>query len=139
MIKSDREKSIATPDTEDLLAELTANTSDAVKSLRRATRLSIRATVYVEPASVSMRNGSRLQGMTGDLSVGGCLILLPRPLLVGDVYQLTFDRNELDLPPTFCLCLRGRQVRADAYEAGLRFLEQISLPGAKPEQSGGLI
>ena len=111
-----------------LIEELARSSNDAVKQLRGHTRRSFRVKVYVEPASLSARSGQRFQGVTGDISQGGSQILLARPLAIGDIYQISFDREELDIPPVFAICLRGRMVRPDAYEAGLRFLEQITLP-----------
>lgn len=116
------------PQADALIDELAKSTPEAVKKLRNHTRLSVRVKVFVEPANLSDRTGTKLQGVTGDISSGGTQILLPRPLHIGDVYHVTFDRTEFDLPPVYALCLRGRMVRPDAYEAGLRFLEQVNLP-----------
>ncbi|MFG0259546.1 MAG: PilZ domain-containing protein [Phycisphaerales bacterium JB041] len=123
-----------------LIDELAGSTSEAVKKLRNHTRLSVRVKVYVESGSLSERNGVRLQGITGDISSGGTQILLPRPLNIGDVYQIAFDRQEFDLAPVFALCLRGRMVRPDAFEAGLRFLEPVSLPVSdEPDASRSIV
>lgn len=126
--------------TDALIDELAKSSNDAIKQLRNHTRLSVRAKVYVEAASLSQRNGVRLQGVTGDISAGGTQILLARPLGIGDLYQISFDRTELDIPPVFAICLRGRMVRPDAYEAGLRFLEPVTLPNASSQKNDdGLI
>jgi c-di-GMP-binding flagellar brake protein YcgR len=128
------------PETDALIDEMSKSTPDAIKKMRHHTRLSVRVKVFVEPASLSERNGVRLQGVTGDISVGGTQILLPKPLRIGDVYQLSFAREEFDLPPVYALCLRGRLVRSDAFEAGLRFLESVNLPtGSKDEGSGSIV
>jgi hypothetical protein len=128
-----------TNDADALIEELAQSTPEAVERMRSSTRLSIRAKVIVEPASMSHRDGRKLQGVTGDISTGGAQILVARPLLIGDVYLLSFDRGAIDLPPVFALCLRGRQVRPDAFEAGLRFLEPVTLPSAEPGGRGTLI
>lgn len=121
-------------DAEALIDELSRSTPEAVKKMRSHTRLSIRVNVVVVPASLSHRTGVRLQGITGDVSAGGTQILLPRPLNIGDVYQVSFDRQTLDIPDVFAICLRGRQVRPDAFEAGLRFLEAIALPAPERDE-----
>jgi len=126
-------------DASDLIEELASSTSDALKQMRNSTRLNLRIKVFVDPASMSARTGVHLQGITGDISVGGTQVLLARPLTIGDVYQLTFDRTEFDLGPVFGLCLRGRLVRADAFEAGIRFLEPITLPQMEGSKVQGLI
>ena len=126
-------------DAAELIDELAQSTSDALKSMRTSTRMNVRVKVFVEPASLSHRSGVQLQGITGDISIGGTQILLARPLSIGDVYQLSFDRGEFDLSPIFAICLRGRQVRPDAYEAGMRFLEQVELPHVEGKKPEGLI
>ena len=126
-------------DAEALVDELAQSTPEAIKKMRSSTRLSIRAKVVVEPGSMSQRGGVKFNGVTGDVSTGGTQILVPRPLLIGDIYLLTFDRQTLDIAPAFALCLRGRQVRPDAFEAGLRFLEPITLPQSNEEGSRTLI
>lgn len=123
----------------DLIAELAANTSDAAQAQREATRLMIRAKVMVDKGSMSARDGTTLQGITGDISTGGTQLLLTKPLNIGDVYHLSFDRTEVDIPPVYALCLRGRQVRPDAFEAGLRFLEPVRLPASAEAPSQDLL
>ena len=70
----------------------------------------------------------KVKGVTGDISEGGCSVLLPIPVPVGDVFRLHFDRSQLDLPMTFARCLRCRLVREDAFEAGFVFFKAIALP-----------
>jgi hypothetical protein len=129
----------APPDPEELISELSQSTPEAVEKMRASTRLSIRTKVTVEAASLSHRDGKKLQGVSGDISAGGTQILLPRPLGVGDVFWLSFDREAIDIPPVFALCLRGRQVRPDAFEAGLRFLEPVVLPAQKQDGTRTLL
>jgi hypothetical protein len=128
-----------TPDNDELIAELAANTSDATRSMRQSTRQVVQASVQVERGSLSERTGSPLQGITGDISAGGAQLLLPRPLGIGDVYLLSFNRSEIDIPPVYAVCLRGRQVRTDAYEAGMRFLEPVTLPSASSHSEQDLL
>lgn len=128
MLTSRQQSKPVDAETDALIDELAKSTPDAIKQMRQHTRLSVRVKVFVEPGSLSERDGVRLQGVTGDISAGGAQILLPRPLKIGDVYHLSFDRAEFDMPGVYALCLRGRFVRADAYEAGLRFLESVTLP-----------
>ncbi len=136
-IKSNKHDNAA--DANELLDELSQSTSEVAESMRQSTRLDVRVKVYVEPGSLSMRDGMQLQGITGDISVGGTQILLARPLRIGDVYLISFDREEFDLPPVFALCLRARQVRPDAFEAGMRFLEQVELPQSGGKKPPGLL
>ncbi len=130
MLNSNNNSILNNSEADSLIVELSKSSSDAVKKLRSQARQSLRVKVFVEPASMSAPNGVRFQGVTGDISSGGTQILLARPLAIGDVYQISFERSELDIPPVYALCLRGRTVRPDAYEAGLRFLEPVTLPSS---------
>ncbi len=112
----------------ELLNELERNTSDEIRMRRAHFRVQIKAPVTVRPASASELTRFKLQGVTGDLSEGGCLTLFPLPVGVGDVYRLEFDRNVLNLPLTFARCVRCILLREDAYEAGFSFFAPVQLP-----------
>jgi len=131
-----KEDAKALEDQQELVAELARNTEQAARSMRQSTRLTVRASVRVERGSLSERRSAPLTGITGDISGGGTQLLLPHPLNIGDVYLLSFDRDELDLAPIYALCLRGRQVRQDAYEAGMRFLQPVQLPESTTSRDG---
>ncbi len=118
----------------DLLLELEQNTPDAVQQQRSHTRITVRCRITCQPGNASERRALKVQGVSGDVSSGGCLILLPTPLQVGDIYWLTFDRKVIDLPPAFARCLRCRLVREDAFEAGFTFLTPVTLPGSVSDQ-----
>lgn len=113
---------------DEMIAEIEQNTSDAVKRERAHARFSVRARVTAEPGSMSHRNGQAIDGVTGDVSAGGALILTSRPLFVNDVYLLCFDQAALPIPPVHALCLRVRMIRPDAFEVGLKFFSPIETP-----------
>ncbi len=112
------------------LADLESNKSDAVKRARASTRLRIKSKIIAQPGNSSKRLKFKIQGVTGDISAGGCQILFPTPLRVGDIYWLTFDKTEMDIDSVFARCLRCRLIREDAYEAGFKFFEPIDVPDA---------
>ena len=114
----------------DSLADLEGNKSEAIKRARSSARVRIKAKVIAQPGNSGDRLKSKVQGITGDISAGGCQILFPIPMRVGDIYWLTFDESSLKIDAVFARCLRCRLVREDAYEAGLKFFEQVDLSGA---------
>ncbi len=116
----------------DLLQELEQNTPDALRRQRTHFRIALRCTVVAEPGNASELLGFRLQGVTGDISEGGCRALFPLPVRVGDVYRLTFDRQTFDQPLTFARCVRCLLIREDAFEAGFQFFAPIQLPENVP-------
>lgn len=112
----------------ELVEDLERNTSDEVRRQRSHARVQIKACVTVQPGNSSDRGKYQAQGTTVDLSEGGGKVLLPEPCHVGDIYLLTFDRRELDLPITFARCVRCSLIRENAFEVGFRFFAPIGLP-----------
>lgn len=112
----------------DLLQELERNTPAEVRRLRHHFRIAIKAAVVVQPGNASELMSLKIKGVTGDISEGGCSVLLPLPPRVGDIYRLGFDRKEFDLPLTFARCVRCRLIKEDTFEAGFSFFAPISLP-----------
>lgn len=112
----------------DLLQELEQNKSDEIRRKRAHFRVAVKAKVTVQPGNASQMFDFKIQGTTGDLSEGGCQMLLPAPVRVGDIFRLQFDRKELDLPLTFARCVRCRLLREDAFEVGVTFFAPVTLP-----------
>ena len=112
----------------ELLAELERNTPEEIRRQRAHFRVSVRAKVVIQPGNSSDVQRLKVQGVTGDLSEGGCRVLSPVPLRVGDVYRLTFNTNELPLPMTFSRCTRCQLLREDAFDTGFRFFSPVALP-----------
>lgn len=111
----------------DLILELEKNTAEHVKEKRAHARLVVRCKVVARPGNLSQRDSLKVEGVTGDVSDGGCQILFPRPLMVGDIYQLSFDRKVLDIQPLLAICRRCRTVRDDAFEAGFAFFRSVPI------------
>ena len=110
------------------LRELERNTPEEIRRQRAHFRLAIKAGVVIQAGNSSASSLPRLKGVTGDVSEGGCSVLAPLPLSVGDIYRLSFDRQTLDLPLTFARCVRCRLLREDAFEVGFAFFSPIALP-----------
>jgi len=117
----------------DLLQDLEQNVPAAIKGARSSTRLQIKSKLIAQPGNSGDRLRLKVQGVTGDVSAGGCQVLFPIPLRVGDIYWLTFDRADLNIGSVFARCLRCRMIREDAYEAGFKFFETIDLASAQPQ------
>lgn len=116
----------------DTIVELEKSTPDAIKKQRAHERITVRCRVIIRPGNMSDRESSRVEGVSADISKGGCLLLFPRPMHVGDVYWLVFDRNTLNIPPQLAICKRCRAVREDAYESGFMFFRTVDISNALP-------
>lgn len=112
----------------ELLGELERNTSDEIRAQRQHFRVAIKAPVILRPGGLSDFGKFRLQGVTGDVSQGGCLCLFPLPIAVGDVFRLEFDQAVIGIPMTFARCVRCILLREDAFEAGFAFFAPIRMP-----------
>lgn len=124
----------------EMLQELERNRPEDIRRQRAHFRITIKTRVVVQPGDASRLLKFKVQGVTGDLSEGGCSALLPVPMRVGDVYRLQFDREALDLPLTFARCLRCRLLREESFEAGFQFFSPVTLPGSlrarRPQGAG---
>ncbi len=112
----------------DFFDELDRNTPAEIRARRGHFRVMIKAGVTMCSGNTSELRDYKVKGVTGDISQGGCALLLPIPARVGDVYRLDFERAKIDLPTTFARCVRAYLVREDAFECGFRFFSTISLP-----------
>lgn len=112
----------------DIMRELEQNTPDEIRRQRRHFRIAIKSKLILQPGNASDMLSPRVQGITGDVSEGGCSGVFPIAPRVGDIYRLNFDEHALGIPMTFARCVRCRMVREDAFEAGFRFFANIPLP-----------
>lgn len=112
----------------DLLQELERSTPAEIRRQREDFRLTVKCRVELLPGNASEALKFHVQGVTGDISEGGCKALFSVPIRVGDVYRLEFDPKTLDLPIAFARCVRCLLLRDDAYEAGFKFFAPVTLP-----------
>ena len=112
------------------LADLERNTSKVIAAQRSCERIDIQAKVIVQPANCGQRHTDRFDGLTADISNGGFMALMARPITVGDFFWVTFDNKDLKLGSMLAQCLRCRLVRDDAFEAGFKFPQPIDLTNA---------
>lgn len=131
--------SIGADEAYSLLQELGRNTSDEIRRQRAHFRISIKAGVTLQPGNASEVLKFKLKGVTGDISEGGCSVLFPLPIQVGDIFRLAFDREKLNLPLTFARCVRCRLVREDAFEVGFAFFKSICLPEKLAERQSSSV
>lgn len=122
------ETPLTSDDAFDMLQELEQNTSEEIRRQRAYFRMAIKAGVVLQSGNASELLSFKVKGVSGDVSEGGCSVLFPIPIKVGDIYRLQFDRKALDIPLAFARCVRCRLVREDAFEAGFAFFAPICLP-----------
>ena len=116
---------------EKLLAELEAQSIDAIRKVRAHERVRAQVTVELRPGDSSRRDELHLVGRTADISEGGCSAVFPGPVLAGDVFCLEFDG--LDLPMVFARALRCRMLREGSFEVGFRFFTPVRLEASRSD------
>lgn len=107
--------------------ELERCTDHAIMAQRSSERIEIRAKVMVRPANLSHRHQYAVESVTADISTGGCMLLASRAVLPGDLFHLTFHDGLSNLNPLLARCMRCRMIQDDAFEVGIRFLQNIPL------------
>jgi hypothetical protein len=111
----------------DSLMALKANTPSSVLKMRTSGRIEVRSRVLLRYGNASQRDVAPIEGTTADISQGGCQVVTPRPLWVGDYFLIEFDPQHLDAPPTMGRCLRCRMLNEDAFEIGMKFNSPLQI------------
>jgi len=120
---------------ESLIKDLERQSIDQIRTLRAHERVEAKVRVVLQPGNSSQLRELRVQGVTADISEGGCSAVFPVPVMVGDVFRLQFDPKGIDLPLVFARALRCRMLREEAFEVGFRFFSSVRIK--KPSASGG--
>lgn len=109
------------------IEDLAKNAKENVKSSRRDNeRMTLNSPAELIPGNVSGRDGRVYSGSCRDISNRGCRLILTQPLIVGDIYLMSVENQELGLDPSFGRCVRCHMIREDAFEVGLNFLSPVS-------------
>ena len=110
-----------------VLEELELNQPKEVLDVQCVNEVEIKATVWVEPGNSSDRDGHKHVGVSSRISEKTLVTVFPTALRVGDVYHVTFDRDSLDLAPSYAHCRKCRFVNEEAFESTLAFFESVKL------------
>ena len=91
-------------------------------------RVEAALTVRVRPDDAAERSGVELEGVSADVSRGGCRLILPLPTLVGDEFRIEFASGSPRIPTVLARCLRCRLVREGVFESAFSFRAPVDLP-----------
>ena len=125
----DSNKDLSTEESFKVLEELELNQPKDVMEVRCVDEVEVKSTIWVEPGNASDRDGHKLVGMSSRIGKMNVTTVFSRPLRVGDVYRITFDKEALDLEPCYGLCRRCRFVNADTFESMLTFFAPVRMKG----------
>ena len=122
-----------------LLKDLERQSIEEIRKLRAHERIDTKVRLVIQHGDSSRLADLRIQAHTSDVSAGGCAAIATSPVGVGDIYRLSFDRSQLDIPMVFARCVRCRLLREDAFEAAFAFFSPVSLNDAKPSEGADLL
>ncbi len=125
----DSQKDLSAEESFKVLEELELNQPKAVMEVRCVDEVEVKAKVWVEPGNASDRDGTKLVGVSSRIGQLSLTTVFPQPLRVGDVYRVTFDRDSLDLDPTYAVCRKCRFVNDDTFESMLMFFAPVRING----------
>ena len=116
------------------LRELESTVDESILQRRSSTRFEITTKLFVSAGNSSQRDELRIEGVTGDISSGGCLVVMASPILPGDVFWLDFTPGQLTaLGGVFARCMRCRFIAESTFEVGFRFFTGVDIEYAMSE------
>ncbi|MEM7203831.1 MAG: hypothetical protein AAF628_26445 [Planctomycetota bacterium] len=121
----EREAAPTTSDLE-LVEELELNTVEEIADARKHDTLQLKVPTTLDAGNASQR-GDELRGTSQEVSSAGMTGTFGRPVLVGDIYWLSFDRAELDVAPTYALCRQCKLLDSGQFQAELTFFHKIEI------------
>ena len=133
MIDSMPNELFETSDALEALEALEKNTQSAILHERGNDRLDVEVKVTVQPGNASERSKVAWPGVTANVSRTGCMVVTAAPLVPGDIYWVSFDEVDAKLPNAIGRCIRSRFIQEGAFEAGLRFFQEIDISGSATE------
>jgi hypothetical protein len=110
-----------------LLDDLEVRCQTNVATIRDASSRRIQARVALLPGNICERNSATTEMQTSELSSSSISGIAPKPLMVGSVFHLQFERSSLDLSPTLAICDRCTMLSDSSFELRFRFTQAIEL------------
>jgi hypothetical protein len=110
-----------------LLKDLERQSVDEIAKRRAHERIDRKIRLVLQRGDSSRVNEMRLQAYTSNVSSGGCCVVSTGPVGVGDIFRITFDRSQLDVPMVFGRCVRCRLLREDSFEVAFSFFNPVTL------------
>ena len=112
-----------------ILHDLELQVDENMRAKRNHRRVMVVMKVILRPGNSSDLAKYKWQGVTGDISDGGCRTMFPLPARVGDIYRLEFEHEGMDATMVFARCMRCQLIREDGYEVGFKFFSPLDLSG----------
>lgn len=114
-------------ETEQMLEELELRLHTEVATLRAMSPRQRHERIEIHAGNACDRDGMITELQTSELSTVSTTGLSPRPVMVGSVFQLRFDRHVVSAGRTLALCERCTMFGDASFEIRFRFSAPIEL------------
>ena len=111
-----------------VLEELELNRPEEIRSARGEISITVRSRITARPADLCDRESECYEGTSRELQRRSIFGVFDRPVPVGSVFHLTFDEQELDLPPAYAMCHKCAILKDDAFDVTFSFLTPVDPP-----------
>lgn len=111
-----------------IVEELELSCRNDAPATRPAPAWRARVGVTVRPANVVDREAVSASAHTIELRRQGTVCIASRPVMVGNIFHLTFDRTGVHLAPALALCERCTLLSDSSFELRFKFVQDIDLP-----------
>lgn len=108
--------------------ELRLNSPIEVRDVRQQNDVHANVPITIQPADICARDSLTIMGTSRKLAPQRLLVTCERPVAVGSVFHVTFDRSVIDVDAALGLCDRCVMLNATAFEVGIQFVHQLELP-----------
>ena len=112
----------------DLLDDIELRCSPDLAAARDMATVRRKVGIEIRPGNASARTTVVTSGDTTELKTQGLTAVTEQPIMVGDVFHLTFDRTALDVAPVLSVCDRCTMLGDASFEVRFRFVHEVALP-----------
>ena len=112
---------------QDLLDELELRCDTNVASIREASSTRTKARVEIRPGNACDRDNVLSVMTSSEISATTMTGIAERPIMVGSVFHVQFDRQVLDVAPDLAICDRCTMHSDTSFELRMRFTQAVEL------------
>lgn len=115
---------------ENMLDDLEVRCQTNVAAVREATSHRMHAVVELRHGNAGERDSVLTSLQTSAVSSTGLAGIAAKPLMVGSVFHMQFDRKTIDVPPALAICDRCTMLSDTSFELRFRFIQPIEVAGS---------
>jgi hypothetical protein len=117
----------------DLLADVELRCRSDVSEARRIVAYRTKVAVSIRPGNIAERADRYLAGNTTEIRRHGMVCLTSQPVMVGNVFNVTFERSALAPSSTLAMCDRCTMLGDTSFELRFQFVAAIDVPNLQSD------